>query len=78
MVQYKDAIKVIKKYEIILKTQQQNMISIAYTQGRIIKWFKGTKRFSCMSKELGMSNSTITMCFKIIMYKKPRIENSTL
>ena len=58
-----EAINVIKKYQTILKTQQHNMISIAYRTGHIIKWLKGTKRFSCMMTELGMSNST--MCFRI-------------
>lgn len=67
MVQNKDTINVIKKYQTILKTQQHNMISIAYRTGRIIKWLKGTKRFCCMMTEVGMSNST--MCFKINMYK---------
>ena len=37
VVQNKDAINVIKKYQTILKTQQHNMISIAYRTGRIIK-----------------------------------------
>ena len=56
------------------------MISIAYKQGRVIKRFKETRTFSCMSKELGMTNST--MCFKINLYKltkkNPRLKNSTL
>ena len=48
----------------ILKTQQQNMISIAYKQERTIKRFeRAKKKNSYMSKELGTSDSA--MCIKI-------------
>ena len=56
------------------RRKQQNRI-----KGRINKHFKGTIKFSCVSKEQGLSNSKI--CFKINLYKlmkKPRIKNPTL
>ena len=49
VVQYRESLKVTKKYEKHLKMHHQNAISIAFEQGQI-KLFKETKHFSCMLK----------------------------
>ena len=55
MVQYKDAINIIKKYENILKTKQENKISITYK--RILKTILNQqKQFACQEMNLNLQN----------------------
>ena len=57
------AVRIIKRYEDIIKTKKKGIISIAYYQGKVFKRFKEKEKFVKLVSELGIHKNTII--FKI-------------
>ena len=62
-----DAAAIIKQYEDIIRTKKENIISIAYHQGKVFKRFKDKERFMKLVNEFKVHKSTII--FKINVVK---------
>ena len=61
------AVRIIKRYEDIIKTKKKGIISIAYYQGKVFKRFKEKEKFVKLVSELGIHKNTII--FKINVFK---------
>ena len=61
------AVRIIKRYEDIIKTKKKGIISIAYYQGKVFKRFKEKEKFVKLVSELGIHKNT--MIFKINVFK---------
>ena len=61
------AVRIIKRYEDIIKTKKKGIISIAYYQGKVFKRFKEKEKFAKLVSELGIHKNTII--FKIDVFK---------
>ena len=62
-----EAVKVIKRYEDIIKMKEKGIISVAYYQGKVFKRFKEKEKFVKLVSELGIHKNTII--FKINVFK---------
>ena len=62
-----DAAAIIKQYEDIIRTKKENIISIAYHQGKVFKRFKDKEKFIKLVNEFKVHKSTII--FKINIFK---------
>ena len=60
------AVRIIKRYEDIIKTKKKGIISIAYYQGKVFKRFKEKEKFVKLVSELGIHK--ITIIFKINVF----------
>ena len=61
------AVRIIKRYEDIIKTKKKGIISIAYYQGKVFKRFKEKEKFVKLVSELGIHKNIII--FKINVFK---------
>ena len=57
------AVKIIKRYEDIIKTKRKGIINVAYHQGQVFKRFKEKEKFAKLVRELRIHKTTII--FKI-------------
>ena len=62
-----EAIKVIQKYENIIRTKKKGIIRIAFHQSKVFKKFKDKEKFITLVGWLGIHKNTII--FKIKVYK---------
>ena len=74
------AVRIIKRYEDIIKTKKKGIISIAYYQGKVFKRFKEKEKFAKLVSELGIHKNTIifkTDVFKLFK-KYPKLLRSSI
>ena len=62
-----DTADVMKQYENIIRTKKEEMINIAFYQGKVFKEFKDKEKFITLVNKLGIHQTTII--FKINVYK---------
>ena len=55
-----DAVKLIKKTERIIKSKKNNILTLAYQQGIILRKFKENNKFITAVTEFKVSKATIT------------------
>ena len=60
-------VKIIKRYEDIIKTERKRILNVAYHQGQVFKIFKEKEKFAKLVSELGFHKTTII--FKINIFK---------
>ena len=60
-------VKIIKRYEDIIKTERKRILNVAYHQGQVFKIFKEKEKFAKLVSELGIQKTTII--FKINVLK---------
>ena len=60
-------VKIIKRYEDIIKTERKRILNVAYHQGQVFKIFKEKEKFAKLVSELGIQKTTII--FKINLLK---------
>ena len=63
-----EAVKIIKRYENIIKTKRKGIINVEYHQGQVFKRFKENEKFAKLVSELGIHKTTIiykTNVFKL-------------
>ena len=58
--------KIIEKYENIMKTNKKNIILFAYEQGKTLKKFKEDRRFKNLLEQFKINKSTIINIFKFV------------
>ena len=61
-----DATAIIKQYEDIIRTKKNNIISIAYHQGKVFKRFKDKEKFIKLVNEFKVHNSTTIFKINIV------------
>ena len=75
-----DAADLIKKYEEILKTERQGIISVAYHQGKVFSWFREKEKFVRLVANFGVRKGTII--FKINLFRVlaeyPKLKKSSV
>ena len=75
-----DAADLIKKYEEILKTKRQGIISVAYHQGKVFSRFREKEKFMRLVADFGVHKGTII--FKInllrLLDEYPKIKKSSI
>ena len=61
-----EAMKIIKEYENIIKTNKKNIICFAYKQGKIFKMFKKDTKFKNLAEQFRINKSTIIFKINIV------------
>ena len=61
-----DATAIIKQYEDIIRTKKNNIISIAYHQGKVFKRFQDKEKFIKLVNEFKVHNSTTIFKINIV------------
>ena len=75
-----EAVKIIKRYEDIIKTKRKGIINVAYHQGQVFKRFKEKEKFAKLVSELGIHKTTIICrinAFKLCK-KYPKLLTSSI
>ena len=66
VIDYQEAMKVIKGCENIIKMNKKKIICFAYEQGKIFKKFKEGTKFKNLVKQFGINKSTIIFKINIV------------
>ena len=66
VIDYQEAMKIIKGCENIIKMNKKKIICFAYEQGKIFKKFKEDTKFKNLVKQFGINKSTIIFKIKIV------------
>ena len=75
-----EAVKVIKRYEDIIKMKEKGIISVAYYQGKVFKRFKEKEKFVKLVSELGIHKTTIIFKVNVVKLckKYPKLPKSSI
>ena len=66
VIDYQEAMKIIKGCENIIKMNKKKIICFAYEHGKIFKKFKEDTKFKNLVKQFGINKSTIIFKIKIV------------
>ena len=61
-----EAMDIIKEYEDIIKTNQRNIIFLAYQQGKIFRKFKENRKFKSLVGQFKITKGTIIFKMNIV------------
>ena len=63
-----EAIELVKKIDEMIKCSKNNILMLAYQQGRILQTFKVNKGFSSVMTEFGISKTTINFKINVVNF----------
>ena len=72
-----EAMDIIKEYEDIIKTNQRNIIFLAYQQGKIFRKFKENRKFKSLVEQFKITKGTIIFKMNIVKLVAKQINMMT-
>ena len=72
-----EAMDITKEYEDIIKTNQRNIIFLAYQQGKIFRKFKENRKFKSLVEQFKIAKGTIIFKMNIVKLVDKQINMMT-